>query len=60
MTTWLHTPYFLIALGLMAIVQTNQFMDGKTTLIESVIAVVFGGIFWGAIATFARNKIGKK
>lgn len=60
MTTWLHTPYFLIALGLMAIVQTNQFMDGKTTLIESVIAVVFGGIFWGAIATFARNKIGRK
>lgn len=60
MTTWLHTPYFLIALGLMAIVQTNQFMDGKTTLIESVIAVVFGGIFWGAIATFVRNKIGRK
>jgi hypothetical protein len=60
MTTWLHTPYFLIALGLMAIVQTNQFIDGKTTLIESVIAVVFGGLFWGAIATFARNKIGKK
>lgn len=60
MTTWLHIPYFLIALGLMAIVQTDQFMDGKTTLIESVIAVVFGGIFWGAIATFARNKIWRK
>jgi hypothetical protein len=60
MPTWIHPPYFFIAFTLMAILQTNQFMDGKTTLLESILAVVFGGIFWGAIATFAKNKIGKK
>ena len=37
MTTWLHTPYFLVALGLMAIVQTDQVLGGKTTLIESIL-----------------------
>jgi hypothetical protein len=60
MPTWLHPSYFLIALALMVILQINQFMEGKTTLIESIFAVLFGGIFWGAIATFVKNKIGKK
>jgi hypothetical protein len=59
MATWLHTPYFLVALGLMAIVQTDQFLGGKTTLIESILAVIFGGIFWGAIATFIAKKMGR-
>ena len=59
MAAWLHTPYFLVALGLMAILQTNQFLDGKTTFIESILAVIFGGIFWGAIATYVGKKMGK-
>lgn len=59
MATWLHTPYFLVSLCLMAIVQTEQFLGGKTTLIESILAVIFGGVFWGAIATYIVKKIRK-
>lgn len=59
MFSWLHTPYFLVALGLMGIVQVNHYLDGNTTLIGAMLAIVFGGIFWGAIATYIAKKMGR-
>ena len=59
MKAWLHTPYFLVAACLMAIVQVDKLLDGKTTLVGVILTVLVGGIFWGAIATFIAKKMGK-
>ena len=60
MNSWLNKKYFLIAAGLMSIVQVSKFIDGKSSLIEALLAIVFGGFFWGVIATFIAKKISKQ
>jgi len=60
MNSWLNIKYFLVATLLMSIVQVSKFMDGKSTLVESILAIVAGGFVWGVVATFIGNKISKK
>jgi len=59
MTAWLHKPYFFVAAGLMAAVQTNKFINGSTDIGEALFLIPLGGVFWGAIATFVAKKLGK-
>lgn len=57
--SWLHMPYFWIASGLMAVVQFAKVLEGKEELLGAVLVIPFGGLFWGAVATFIAKKLGK-
>jgi len=60
MNTWLHIRYFFIAVGLMAIVQVEKFINEEISITESILAILLGGLFWGVIATFISKKLGKR
>ncbi len=59
MRTWLRPKAFIICAALMLLarlesMQKNQF--SADSIFEAMIAVLVGGIFWGAIVTYFLNK----
>lgn len=63
MKAWLNWKAFFGAAVWMAVVQRAKLAKGGVgdgALIEAIMTVVFGGLFWGVIATYVDNRFYKK
>ncbi len=62
METWLRPRPFIICAALTLLarfesMQKSQF--SADSILEAMIAVLVGGIFWGAVVTYFLNKRGR-